>query len=543
MIHHSAFIAGKILRAALPLLGLTAASITLSGCAVPQPPGKGQLNRLKEPTTGRGYWLYLPEDYVAQNGRRPDGRKWPLVMTFHGMKPYDNSKPQAREWEEEADRYGYVVCAPDLIVCDSLLPFPVHSGSLLDKDEQAILAIMDDVFRKTDADPSQVLSTSWSSGGFVAHYMVNRHPDRFSCLSTRQSNFNGEIMDPNRFARYRNMPIGLYYTTNDFGVCKRDTLRAIAWYKEFSATRLEAGQVQAFGHERTPEVAADFFARVCGATPKTPPTKLARIRIDEVPLEALAKAAPSNGVPTKPVPRAHRTDITNYSDSSLFTASQRADQSRSRNTNGSSGILFNRNARNTAGPESDRNSPYGPTSLRQENLNRRGRSEPAAGRTGDADPSGSRALTNGDGPSGATGGMPPQTNGDPSSFHEYRRPVYIPPARTPNRPTPRRQTPRRQAARNARIPMSVEVSANLGIAPLLIDYAVKLPTEHERGADFLWFDNDMPIGNGPSGQKVLTQAGEHRISVLVVTKEDRELRASTNVTVLAPITHDAEKSP
>ncbi|UCG33331.1 MAG: hypothetical protein JSU68_01625, partial [Phycisphaerales bacterium] len=377
----------------------------------------------------------------------------------------------------------------------------------------------------------------------VAHYIVNRHPDRFSCLSTRQSNFNGEIMDTKRFAQYRNMPIGLYYTTNDFGVCKRDTLRAIAWYKEFGATRLEAGQVQAFGHERTPEVAADFFARVCGATPKTPPTKLARIRIDEVPLEALAKAAPSNGVPIKPVPRAHRTDITNYSDSSLFSSARRANQSGPSGGSAPSGVLFNRDARSTATPESDPNSPDDPTGARRQNQNRANQSGPADRSAGNPNAFAPRPLASGDGSLRAASAMSSQTNGDAPPFREYRRPVYIPPSRTPVSPTPRRGAPQRQAAAVPRIPISVEVSANLGIAPLLIDYAVKLPAEYERGADFLWFDNDMPIGNGPSGQKVLAHAGEHKISVLVVTKDDRELRASTNITVLSPMTQEDAADP
>ena len=146
-------------------------------CAVPQPRGNGQVHWLKEPTTHRKYWLYLPEDYVAQDGKREDGKKWPLVVTFHGMKPWDNSGPQIREWQEEADRYGYVVIAPDLLVCDTLKEFPIRKiGKNLKKDEEAILRIMDDVFRRTDADPDHVLSTSWSSWGFVAHYMVNRYP-------------------------------------------------------------------------------------------------------------------------------------------------------------------------------------------------------------------------------------------------------------------------------------------------------------------------------------------------------------------------------
>ncbi len=177
------------------IASILATGTLLAGCAVPQPAGKGVTMHRTEPVTGRGYWLYLPEDYVANQGRRADGKKWPLVMTFHGMKPWDSANPQVREWQEEADRYGYVVCAPELTVCDMMKEFPVKTqGRDLLGDEEAILAIMDDIYHKTEADPEQVLSTSWSSGGFVAHYIVNRHPGRFSCLSTRQSNFEESIM-------------------------------------------------------------------------------------------------------------------------------------------------------------------------------------------------------------------------------------------------------------------------------------------------------------------------------------------------------------
>jgi hypothetical protein len=500
------------------------AGTTLAGCAVPQPRGKGKVLRLVEPTVKRGYWLYLPEDYVARDGRRADGRKWPLVMTFHGMKPWDNSNPQIREWQEEADRYGYVVCAPDLIVCDTLMPFPARRGRELDKDEQAILAIMDDVFRKTDADPTQVLSTSWSSGGFVAHYMVNRHPERFSCLSTRQSNFNEEIMDPKRFTQYRDMPIGLYYTTNDFGVCKRDTLRAIAWYKRLDAERLESGEVQAFGHERTPEVAADFFARVCGAKPKTPPQKLARIRIDEVPREALAMASPSRrGQPLPPLPRSKRTEVTNYSDSSISSSiPQRG--SRRRAAESSRSVLFDaRRPEASAGAgERYRRKATGPAST----------VPPSA--------KGATPLLFNSEASYPTASVEPEPFASRPTFREYKRPVYTPPERKPRRRTASRRAPRRQASAKPSTPISVEVSATIGVAPLLIDYAVKLPSGRARGSDFLWFDNGIPIGNDPSGQKVLTHAGEHEISVLVVTKDDQELRARTKVTVLAPLKNQTQ---
>ncbi len=83
-----------------------------TGCAVPQAPGKGLCKRMVEPSTHTGYWLYLPEDYVKNQGQNPSGERWPLVVTFHGLRPYDDANPQIREWQQEADRYNFIVIAP-----------------------------------------------------------------------------------------------------------------------------------------------------------------------------------------------------------------------------------------------------------------------------------------------------------------------------------------------------------------------------------------------------------------------------------------------
>src|SRR4249920_1394796 len=90
----------------LVLFGLAGLLVGQSGCAVPQRPGKGSVSRHIESKMKAEYWLYLPEDYVKCNGQRPDHKPWPLVVTFHGTKPFDDAHPQVREWQEEADRYG-----------------------------------------------------------------------------------------------------------------------------------------------------------------------------------------------------------------------------------------------------------------------------------------------------------------------------------------------------------------------------------------------------------------------------------------------------
>jgi predicted esterase len=280
----------------------------LLGCVVAQAPGKGQLLHIHEPTTGGWYWLYLPEDYVRGEGEaKLTGRHWPLVVSFHGMRPFDDANPQAREWQQEADRYGFVVVAPKLNSCDLLAPFPirsVHPG--VERDERLTMAALNDVAKRVDVDPHAVLSTSWSSGGYLAHYMANKHPERFSCVGVRQSNFSASLLDAARVPKYQDHKIGIFYTENDFAICREESQAAARWYNKhgFDVT---FAIFQDLGHERRPSVAADFFARTCGATAKTPPLELAQMQVNEISLEAVAKATSRPAVPVaQPAPSPDR---------------------------------------------------------------------------------------------------------------------------------------------------------------------------------------------------------------------------------------------
>lgn len=67
---------------------------------------------------------------------------------------------------------------------------------------------------------------------------------------------------------------------------------------------------------------------------------------------------------------------------------------------------------------------------------------------------------------------------------------------------------------------------------MLISYTVRMPRQISKGAEVLWIDNGEPISRGISGQITLLEPGQHEISVLVVTKDNREFRDSKTVTVL-----------
>jgi poly(3-hydroxybutyrate) depolymerase len=245
------------------------------GCSVPQPRGSGTLQRVVEPTRRASYWLYLPKDYVEASEAARAQRRWPLVVSFHGMKPFDTAHAQAREWEQEADRYDFLVAAPDLQAPDVLRQFPVRRmDSSIEKDERTTLAVIEHVFATTHADRGNVLSTSWSSGGYLAHFMFNRHPERFTCLAVRQSNFSSQILDPYQVARSRNYPVLILTTQNDLGNVKQETKEAIQWYSQHGYTNLAWVEMKGLGHERTPDLAAAFFAQVAGVEPNRPPVVL-----------------------------------------------------------------------------------------------------------------------------------------------------------------------------------------------------------------------------------------------------------------------------
>jgi poly(3-hydroxybutyrate) depolymerase len=249
--------------------------LLVTGCGVPQPRGEGKLDRLVEPTRKASYWLYLPKDYVQASETVRQQRRWPLVVSFHGMKPFDTAHAQAREWQQEADRYDFLVVAPDLQAPDVMRQFPVRKiDPSIESDERTTLAVLDHVFATTHADRGNVLSTSWSSGGYLAHYMFNRHPERFTCLAVRQSNFAAEILDPYQVARSRSAPVLILTTQNDLGNVKQETKEAIQWYEQHAYTNLAWLEMKGLGHERTPDMAAAFFAKVAGVEPNRPPVVL-----------------------------------------------------------------------------------------------------------------------------------------------------------------------------------------------------------------------------------------------------------------------------
>jgi poly(3-hydroxybutyrate) depolymerase len=225
------------------------------GCVnllVMQPPGKGVTKYERLKATKAKYWLYYPKDFEAS-------RVYPVVFTLHGMKPFDNAKSQSKEWQDLADRHGLVVCAPELYSSDllSIIPLDRMTPSL-EKDVNNLLHIIAHISRHPWYDKNNVLVTSWSYGGYIAHYMFNHYPAHFTHLVARQSNFSSKTLNAQKAQSHAGRPIAITYGQGDFPICVKESEEAVDWYRRMGynvVVNEQKGKI----HQRTPEVAAEFF--------------------------------------------------------------------------------------------------------------------------------------------------------------------------------------------------------------------------------------------------------------------------------------------
>lgn len=477
----------------------------MTGCLVPQPRGQGLETRVKEPQTGAEYFLYLPEQYVQNNGIHPTApdRRWPLVVTFHGMKPYDTWDRQIHEWQEQADAYGFIVCAPWLQTCDSFMEFPLrkeHAYVLRDKD--AVMAIVDHVVSTTRADPNAVLSTSWSSGGFMAHYLPNRFPHRFRCIATRLSNFSPDILTDATVPMYRDMPVAVFIGESDFPACITQSQQAVAWYMARGFSHVESKMIDGIGHSRIPQTAAAFFARQLGIEPFKPYVaiqSLSRLRMRdwEPPPDLLAAMAPQ---PTL-------TD--------LYAATRGTTARPSAGTNGRPEPVAAGGSLIVPAPREERTTAPPVMGTHQPALGDSGAPRPTRAPTHDnvlyrPRNAGPRAY-------------PLSRNNRDASRTDAARPVST------------------AEPHNGVQPIGIRlVGQAIGDCPMQVAFSTDLPPERVNGAEFVWKCDDTVVCNSDRGVKRFDKPGEYTLSVLVITRDDRTWRGATRIVARNP---DARRAP
>ncbi len=243
----------------------------LVGCGM-QSRGGGIVQTVREPATGAKYELYLPKTYKRENERHtdPDHRRWPLVLTLHDLKPWDDARSQEREWEQLADSYGFIVCAPQLQTPDSFMELPLrHERNYVLEDKRNIIAILDHVLATTLADPHRVLCTGTGVGGYLMHYMVNRFPDRFFCMVGRSAHFAPELLTESTLPAYCDrVPTAMYASAYASEAARRESQLALKWYANSRFSQLEGEVIDGIAWDnRLSAPAAAYFAKKMGVTP------------------------------------------------------------------------------------------------------------------------------------------------------------------------------------------------------------------------------------------------------------------------------------
>ena len=228
--------------------------LALGGCMVTQPQNTpAAQRRLVEPTTSRGYWLYVPSYYS------PD-RQWPLVVTLHGGWMWDSSESQIREWKYLAEKHGLIVAAPDLESSQMWVILRGRWMTDLAADEKAVLAVIADVSRNYSIAKGWTLLTAFLEGGYALYYIALRNADSLSAVVARDCYTDVEMMGGIELTdAARRLPMLIFNGKHGWGRLSAhgwDAFRFLRENKCYQAGRREVGG----GQLRRPKRAYRFWA-------------------------------------------------------------------------------------------------------------------------------------------------------------------------------------------------------------------------------------------------------------------------------------------
>lgn len=224
--------------------------VILGGCAVPYtPPTPHPPRHEVDPSTGRGYYIYVPSTYQHD-------RPAPLVVSCHGTPPYDVARHHIEELKHYGEVNGCIIVAPELIATDGLLGDGPVVGMLA--DEKYILSIISLLGYRYNIDRANIMITGFSGGGFPTYWVGLRNPDVFSAVVARSCNFNRGNLDGWYPDSAKQSSIFVYYGQNDPGTIRNQSRNAVSYLRAKGFT-VETRILPGVGHERHPEVAMRFF--------------------------------------------------------------------------------------------------------------------------------------------------------------------------------------------------------------------------------------------------------------------------------------------
>jgi len=252
----------------LRLIPLILGACLVAGCPVLSPAPEGKIKSLDTAKSDIGYSLYVPKWYTPQED-------WPLVITLHGTFGYDGAHLQVREIAYLADRYGFILVAPQLKSVQGILPVEKHLWRRdLARDRALVLELIDELSGTYNIDRDTVLLTGFSAGGYVMYDAGLRYPDRFQMLIGRSINCSMTIFEDIELTdEARKLPIFIFWGKDDpaadMGWEAFEYLRMRGFYN------MRKKRIQG-GHWRHPKVAIDEWLPYWATRHQTKAQRLGR---------------------------------------------------------------------------------------------------------------------------------------------------------------------------------------------------------------------------------------------------------------------------
>jgi len=233
------------------LLTIVVAALA-SGCAVPQDQNTPVSEwREVDPTTGAGYWIYVPSTYSHNRPAK-------VIITCHGTPPWDIANMHIREWKMLGENHGCIVVAPELRDTDGIVGDGPPVGMLA--DEKRIMSVISILGYRYNIDLANIMITGFSGGGFPTYWVGLRHPEIFSVVVGRSCNFSVGNLDGWYPPEAVRTPVMIYYGSLDLPNVTSESLRGISYLQQRGFT-VESTVIEGIGHARRPEVAMGFFRR------------------------------------------------------------------------------------------------------------------------------------------------------------------------------------------------------------------------------------------------------------------------------------------
>ena len=122
-------------------------------------------------------------------------------------------------------------------------------------DEKAILAVIDDLVQRCRVDPSAVLLTGFSAGGYAMYYAGLRNPQCFDMLIARNCNSDLDMLTGIQITdATRKLPVMIFWGKDDLKQIQDQSWAAFRYLRERQCFKVWHREIKG-GHLRRPELA------------------------------------------------------------------------------------------------------------------------------------------------------------------------------------------------------------------------------------------------------------------------------------------------